>query len=110
MATETLENSPSDGDEFENEETYVAMFAEYLKEATWITAADKPLVFHARKVCAQLDRQIRAEGVTQAAKDSAYLQAVERLNKRRPGAAPTPARDTSRDPLPGQESIFDELS
>jgi hypothetical protein len=110
MATETVENAPPNGETFDGEDTYVAMFAEYLAEATWITPADKPLVFHARKVCAQLDRQISVDGVTQAAKDSAYLQAVERLNKRRPGAAPAPARDNSRDPLEGQTSIFDELS
>lgn len=108
MTTEIAPETVGDSEEIP-EETYVSMFADYVKAATWIQPADAPLVFHARKVCQQLDRQIRNEGVTQAAKDSAYLQAVERLNKRRPGVPAGPARDTSRDPLEGQGSIFDEL-
>lgn len=89
-------------------DTYAGMFAEYLAENSWITAADKPLVFHAKKLCRQLDSMIARAGETQAAKDSAYLQAVERLNRRRPGPAPTGPTDP-RDPLPGQQSIYDEM-
>lgn len=86
----------------------MAMFDEYVASQEWITAADKPLVTHCRKICQQLDRMIAGGGTTHAAKDSSYLQAVERLNKRKPAPEAPRSRDP-RDPLEGQLSIFDEL-
>ena len=80
-------------------ETYSDMFAEYLDEQHWITPAHLPLVFHLRKLCAQLDDG----GLEKAALASAYLQAFSRLDRHRPDARPTPGD------LPGQGSIFDEL-
>lgn len=86
-------------------ETYVEMFDEYLSEQDWITSAERPLVFHARKLCQQLDSAIAADDQTLAAKDGAYLQAVNNLAKRKPGAA-KPAGGGA-DPIPGQTSILD---
>lgn len=88
--------------EINSDETYSQMFAEYVESQEWLKAPElMPLVFHARKLCRQLDTMIERDGTAQAAKDSAYLQAVERLHKRRPGAAPA-------DPgVPGQTDVFD---
>lgn len=78
--------------------TYSEMFAEYLgTESGWIGSAELPLVHHIRKLCEQLD----AEGLDKAAMSSAYLQAVERLDKRRPRKVAPADRD------PGQTDIFD---
>lgn len=78
--------------------TYSEMFAEYLEGQTaWIGSSELPLVHHIRKLCAQLD----AEGLDKAALASAYLQAIERLDKRRPRAH-APA-----DQPAGQTTIFD---
>lgn len=78
--------------------TYSEMFAEYLgTEKAWIRSAELPLVHHIKKLCQQLD----ADGLDKAAMSSAYLQAVERLDKRRPRAT-RPADQPN-----GQTSIFD---
>ena len=82
----------------EETETYSAMFAEYLgTEKAWIGSAERPLVHHIKKLCQQLD----TDGLDKAAMSSAYLQAVERLDKRRP--RPTRPADQPA----GQTSIFD---
>lgn len=78
--------------------TYSEMFSEYLSaETAWIGSAELPLVHHIRKLCQQLD----AAGIDKAAMSSAYLQAVERLDKRRPRKVAPADRD------PGQTDIFD---
>lgn len=83
--------------------TYSEMFAEYLgTESEWIGPADLPIVHHIKKLCRRLDRQ----GLDTASLASAYLQAVERLHKRKPGTQPRPPVPGD---LPGQSSIFDEL-
>lgn len=80
--------------------SYSDMFAEYLDtEKAWIGSAELPLVHHIKKLCEQLD----TEGLDKAAMSSAYLQAVERLDKRRPRKV-APA---DRDPL--QTDIFDHI-
>lgn len=95
-----------DNKEIESEEvtTYSGMFSEYLSEQAWISIVDKPLVFHLRRLCTQLDT-LETEGKDiKAALSSSYLQAFERLDKRRPGA---PSSHSSGDP--DQTSIFDHL-
>ncbi len=79
---------------------YKEMFEDYVSASPWIKSAELPLVFHLRKLCRQLD----AEGLDKASLASAYLQAFSRLDKRRPGAAPTLS-----DGMGPQTSIFDEL-
>lgn len=97
--TETAqdETEPTEAD------TYVAMFDTYVQGMGKIDPNDRPLIFHARKICQQLDKQIGIKGVTEAAKDSAYLQAVERLNKRRA----TPTGPSGPKQIEGQTDIFD---
>lgn len=90
--------STQTGEEQKDSTGYAEMLAEYEQTATWIGPADLPLVFHLRKLCAQLD----AAGLDKAALSSAYLQAFSRLDKRRPGAKPDHTD-------PHQTSIFDEL-
>lgn len=80
--------------------SYAAMLREYLDGQTWIGPAQQPLVHHLKVLCRKLDRDPEAP----ASLSSAYLQAVSRLDRQRPGAAPAVAGD-----LPGQRSIFDEL-
>lgn len=83
--------------------SYDAMFATYLHEQRlWIGAAQQPLVFHIRKLCRRLD----ADPEASASIASAYLQAISRLDKQRPGN--TQPAGAAGD-LPGQGSIFDEL-
>lgn len=83
--------------------TYAGMFAEYLHEQRhWIGPAQQPLVFHVRKLCQKLDADPNAS----ASYASAYLQAISRLDKQRPGN--TQPAGAAGD-LPGQASIFDEL-
>lgn len=65
--------------------TYRAMFEEYLAEQNWITPAERPLVHHITALCRQLDHQGASAS---AALSSSYLQAVERLDKRRPDRPP----------------------
>lgn len=86
-------------------ETYVAMFDQYVQTLTKIAPADRPLIFHARKICQQLDRQIEEGGSTLAAKDGAYLQAVERLNKRLTNA-PGPHDPEGGKGVAGQDPLF----
>lgn len=81
--------------------TYAEMFEDYLADQRWITKAELPLVHHARRVAAMLD----AAGLdAPAASQGAYLQAVERLNKRRPV---TTVPVAGPQPLPGQTDILD---
>lgn len=84
--------------------TYVGMFDAYLAEQRlWIGPVHAPLVFHIKKLCRRLDQDADAP----ASFASAYLQAISRLERMRPGAAqPKPG---AGDPLGGQSSIFDEL-
>lgn len=89
--TETAES------EADTPETYVAAFAEYLDEQEWITAAEKMYVLHIKKLCARLD----AEADAPAALNSAYLQALSRLDRRRPAPHPAPGSDDD------QTDIFD---
>lgn len=85
--------------------TYVEMLDQYVKSQEWIGPGEAPLVFHARKLAAQLDAQIEGDGSTLAAKDSAYLQAIERLNKRRGGTVTV----STTGEMPGQSDVFDFL-
>lgn len=87
-------------DNLEDFQTYSEMFAEYLgSETEWIGSAELPLVHHIKKLCQQLD----ADGLDKAAMSSAYLQAVERLDKRRPRSSrPADAPDW-------QSTIFDHI-
>ena len=83
--------------------SYADMFAEYLTaQRHWIGPAQQPLVFHIRKLCARLDSDPDAP----ASYASAYLQAISRLDKQRPGNKQPAGSDGD---LPGQGSIFDEL-
>lgn len=83
--------------------TYVAMFDQYRADQKhWLGPAQLPLVFHIRKLCAKLD----ADPDAPASLSSAYLQALHRLERQRPGSR-QPAG--SEGDLPGQGSIFDEL-
>lgn len=97
-----MTENPENDDNNASEETYSAMLADYLDGQGWIGPADLPLVFHLKKLCAQLDR----DGLDKAAHSAAYLQAFTRLDKRRPGAQPGPADDGG---IPGQTNIFDFL-
>lgn len=82
--------------------SYGAMFAEYVAGQKWIGPTDLPLVFHLRRLCAQLDR----DPLAPAAVSSAYLQAFSRLDRRRPGA-----QQPGDGLLPpgAQPSIFDPM-
>lgn len=83
--------------------TYDTMFREYLQQQRhWIGAAQQPLVFHIRKLCRKLD----ADPDAPASLSSAYLQAIQRLDRQRPGNRQPAGSDGD---LPGQGSIFDEL-
>ena len=83
--------------------SYADMFAEYLTaQRHWIGPAQQPLVFHIRKLCRRLDTDDDAP----ASYASAYLQAISRLDKQRPGNKQPAGSDGD---LPGQGSIFDEL-
>lgn len=83
--------------------TYDAMFATYRHEQRhWIGPAQAPLVFHIAKLCRKLD----ADPDAPASLSSAYLQAIQRLDRQRPGN--TQPAGAAGD-LPGQGSIFDEL-
>lgn len=84
-------------------ETYSDAFREYLDNQDWITPAELPLVHHCRRLCRQLD----ADGLETAALASAYIQGIERLEKRRPKSAGGGGGIPGD--LPGQTSIFDEL-
>lgn len=86
--------------------TYAEMFIEYVRNSTWITPDEMPLVFHASKLAAQLDAAMGADDETKAAKDSAFLQAVERLHRRRPKPESAP---TSTE-IPGQSNLFEFLT
>lgn len=84
-------------------ETYSDAFRDYLDNQEWITSAEGPLVHHVRQLCRQLD----AAGLDKAALASAYIQAVEKLERRRPAKAGAGVGVPGD--LPGQSSIFDEL-
>lgn len=79
------------------------MFEEWVSENAW-AARYTPLVFHLRKVCATLDAQHRDKGEATGPANTAYLQALTRLEAKRPGATPEPGGQQ----LDGQTSIFDE--
>lgn len=85
--------------------TYGAMFASYLvAQKDWIGPAQLPLTHHIRKLCQKLD----ADPDGPAALSSAYLQAISRLDRQRPGnTQPKPGDGLS--PAGDQPSIFDEL-
>lgn len=83
--------------------TYTAMIDQYRADQKhWIGPAQLPLVFHIRKLCQKLD----ADPDAPASLSSAYLQALHRLERQRPGSK-EPAGAAGD--LPGQGSIFDEL-
>jgi hypothetical protein len=83
--------------------TYESMFDQYRRDQRhWIGPAQLPLVFHIRKLCRKLD----ADPDAPASLSSAYLQALHRLERQRPGSK-EPAGAAGD--LPGQGSIFDEL-
>lgn len=98
----------SDGEEPPPEpdpvESYVDMFREYLADQDWIGAADRPFVFHVRKICQQLDQ---AGSDAKPALASSYLQALSRLDRRRP--APASGYGGTEPVDPAQRSIYDEL-
>lgn len=89
--------NPDESDTFP---TYSETFQEYLDSQDWIGAAEAPLVHHVKALCRRLD----AAGLDQAAMSSAYLQAIERLNKRRPGPRNSGGSDGGD---PAQSDIFD---
>ncbi|MEJ7633246.1 hypothetical protein [Aeromicrobium sp.] len=94
----------TEADETSQGLTYAAMFDTYTATLGGVPASHQPLIFHVRKLCQQLDKQISGKGSTEAAKDSAYLQAVERLHKRlTPVTSPTPGPPS----MPGQTDIFE---
>jgi hypothetical protein len=78
------------------------MFEEYLAGQDWIGPPEVPLVFHLKRLCAQLDR----DPLAPAAVSSAYLQAFSRLDRRRPGAV-VPGDGLT--PAGAQRSIFDPI-
>lgn len=84
--------------------TYSQMFEEWSAGETWIVPAD-PLVFHLKKLCAVLDAQLAKSGEATGPMNTAYLQALTRLERKRPGATPPPGGEQ----LAGQTSIFDEM-
>lgn len=86
-------------------DTYVGMFDQYTASLTKIAPSDRPLIFHARKLCQQLDKMIDGKGSTEAAKDSAYLQAIERLHKRLSNVPGPPDPENGKG-VPGQEPLF----
>jgi len=91
--------NPDASDDFP---TYSETFAEYLdSQSEWIGPAEALLVHHVRALCRQLDR----DGLDKAASASAYLQAVERLDRRRP----RPGGGGGQPVDPDQTSIFDHL-
>lgn len=100
---------PAEGEQITDPEsltTYADMLRAYVASQSWITAAELPLVFHARKIAEQLDAALDAGGKVDAAKDSAYLQVIERLNKRRPTTT-VPAEPSE---LEGQTDLFEFLA
>lgn len=99
------ESEPIDPDAIE-EETYVAMFDAYVATIGTVPPSARPLVFHARKICQQLDQQIKREGSTLAAKDGAYLQAVNNLAKRLSIVPGAPDPEGGRG-VPGQGGLFE---
>ncbi len=85
--------------------TYEEMFREYVKEQDdWITSKEKPLVFHTLSVCRQIDARLARGSEPPAALFGAYLQSVERLNKRRP-AENAPSGGPAQ--IDGQTDVFD---
>lgn len=98
MTTEHDQDESIEPDPVEFEPAgYATMFKEWVVDQTWITSADKPLVFHIRQLCVQLDRG----GAQAAAMFNAYLNATEKLNNRKPADAETQPQ------LPGQTSLLD---
>lgn len=84
---------------------YLSMFREYVREQSeWIGSAETPLVFHVQSLCRQLDGRLARGDEPPAALFGAYLQAIERLNKRRPADR---APDPGAGQLPGQTDVFD---
>lgn len=100
-----MEQNETDQVEAEQPETYVGMFDQYVTSLGETQPADRPLIFHARKLCQQLDKMIDGKGSTDAAKDSAYLQAVERLHKRLTNVPGRPDPEGGKG-VPGQVSLF----
>ena len=98
MSTETTDSAEV--------ETYSEMFDAYIFEQDWIGPADQPFVFHVRQLCRQLDSRVAAGAEVKAATWSAYLQAMTRLDRRRPD--PTPSGD-GLVPEGAQPSIFDTM-
>ena len=73
--------------------TYSDQVAEYLAAAQWMRPADALFAHHVRALAARMDNE------PTAALHSAYLQAISRLDARRP--------DNTGGELPGQTGLFD---
>lgn len=73
--------------------SYSAQVADYLAEQTWISGKDKLFAHHVRALAARMDNE------PTAALHSAYLQAISRLDARRP--------DNTGGEMPGQTGILD---
>lgn len=101
-----MQQNETDQTEVEQPETYVGMFDQYVTSLGTINAADRPLIFHARKLCQQLDTMIVGKGSTDAAKDSAYLQAVERLHRRISNVPGAPDPEGGKG-VEGQKPLFE---
>lgn len=89
-------------------DTYVAMFDQYVADLGAVAPADRPLIFHVRKLCQQLDKLLDGKGSTDAAKDGAYLQATNQLHKRLTNA-PAPHDPEGGKGVAGQDPLFGYL-
>jgi hypothetical protein len=88
-------------------DTYEQMFDAYLAGRGTVPADAAPLVFHARRICRQLDRQATANGgETVSAKDSSYLRAIDALHSR---LNPRRTKSDGPEQIVGQVDIFDAM-
>lgn len=106
-APEAPESEPisTESDEIATEETYAHAIETYLREATWLVAADAPFKVHARTVAKSLDRQMATKGEVQSALASTFAKVLLLLDKRRPGPAPIDPLTQGVGPH-GEASIF----
>ncbi len=103
-SADILENGDNDAESWEGD--YLTAVNEFLSEAKWLTAVERPLAVQLRALARSLDKQMRDDGAVQSALSNAFSMTWARLLKRTDDKGKREPADPLADmlqPMPGME-------